>query len=380
MAGTSTDAFLSGQGVPVDLRDVETELLRLWGPAAERAGGPDLDNPNVTRIVLANLVIEARAAHSARLQETLDAVTAQYPCRTIVLSRTDDPGRALPAEVSALCHLPAPGMPQVCSERIVLRVGPDAVGLVPGAVRPLLEAEIPFVLWWTDDPRADETLFRDLGSECSRLILDLPDPGADVAAIRFGLDPSICPYARDTAWSALTRWRELIAQFFDPPQHQETLSRIDSVRIEALAPTAEAPPRLAVWIAAWLAGQLGWTQQGLPERSGGHLKATFSGPSGPIAVEIRTEAAPGGSYSQIRGTTLTTRVPGGAETFGLFRPSADSSVVHIEIDSPEYCTLPRIVIAPELDPARRVSSALESSRDDPPFRRALPHALWLLEA
>ena len=52
-----SDDFLSGQGVPVDLHDVETELTRLWGPAAERAGGPVPEQPNVTRIVLANLVV-----------------------------------------------------------------------------------------------------------------------------------------------------------------------------------------------------------------------------------------------------------------------------------------------------------------------------------
>ncbi len=280
-------------------------------------------------------------------------MTTRYPCRTIVLSRTDAPGRSLAAEVSALCHLPAPGLPQVCSERIVLRAGPEATGLLPGAVRPLLEAEIPFVLWWTDDPRADEALFRDLGDECSRLILDLPDPGADVAAIRLGLDPAICPYARDTSWSALTRWRELVAQFFDPPQHHETLSRLDSVRIEALASSASAPPRLAVWLAAWLAGQLHWAPRGRPERSGGHLRATFAGPSGPIAVEIATEAVAGLDFARLGGTTLTTRGPDGAETFRLRRPSALSPEVHVEVDSPDYCTLPRVVLAPALDPAPR---------------------------
>ena len=53
-----TDSFLAGQGIPVDLRHVETELTKLWGPAAEQAGGPELENPHVTRIVLANLVVE----------------------------------------------------------------------------------------------------------------------------------------------------------------------------------------------------------------------------------------------------------------------------------------------------------------------------------
>ncbi len=379
MPETSSDAFLSGLGVAVDLHDIETTLTKLWGPAAERIGGPALENPHVTRIALANLVVETRAAEAGRLQAVLDAVTARFPSRVIVLCRTEEPGRALAAEVSALCHLPAPGLPQVCSERIVLRAGPQAVGLLPGAVRPLLETDLRFVLWWTDDPRNDEGLYRDLAGECSRLILDLPDPGADPAAVRLGLDPAICSHARDVVWFGLTRWRELVAQFFDPPCHHEVLARLDSVRIEALAPTSHDPPRLSVWLAAWLAGQLGWTPEGRPERSTGRLAATFRGPAGAIAVEIVTEADPTLSTAQLNATTLTARATDGVETFRLRRVSAQSAEVCVDIDSPAYCKLPRVVSAPELDPPHRVAAALESSRDDPPFRHALPNALWLLD-
>ena len=52
-----SDAFLSGQGIPVALDEIEGELVRLWGPSAGRVGGPDLENPNVTRVALANLVV-----------------------------------------------------------------------------------------------------------------------------------------------------------------------------------------------------------------------------------------------------------------------------------------------------------------------------------
>ena len=62
MPAAPTDAFLSGQGIPVDPGRVEDELSNLWGPAAERAGGPELENPSVTRVVLANLVVEADEA------------------------------------------------------------------------------------------------------------------------------------------------------------------------------------------------------------------------------------------------------------------------------------------------------------------------------
>jgi hypothetical protein len=380
---TTTDAFLSGEGVPVDLHDIETELIRLWGPAAERAGSPVPEQPNVTRIVLANLVVIGQSTDLTGLRDRLDTVTTRFPCRTIVVCRSDEPGRAVTAEVSALCHLPVPGLPQVCSERIVLRAGGEAGPLVPGAVRPLLESELPFVLWWTDDPRNDEKLYRDLGDECSRLILDLPDPGADPAAIRLGLDLTVTPHSHDTAWFGLTRLRELIAQLFDAPDHMAALSRIDSLAIVAETPdtAVTAPPRGALWLAAWLAGQLEWRPQGQPECSGGALRATFKGPTGPVSVAIETSSAPGLMTGQLREITLTTRSGGGAaggSTFKLARVASRAPEVRIEIDAPDYCSLPRTVLAPVVDPARRVAAALEASRKDPPFRNALPPFFWLL--
>ena len=378
MTDTSSDAFLSGRGIPVDPHDIETELTRLWGPAAERVGGPSPESPNVTRIVLANLVVVSRLVDAPRLEGVLDTVTTRYPCRAIVILRTDEPDRRVSAEVSALCHLPAPGLPQVCSERIVLRAGPQAVDLLPGAVRPLLEADLPFVLWWTYDPRPDEALFRDLAGECSRLILDLPDPGTDPAALRLGLDPQINIYSRDPAWFGLARWREMIAQFFDPPCPVTTPAQIDSVMIRAVSPTGDAPPRLAIWLAAWLAGQLGWRPQGTPNRVGDRLTATFLGASGPISVEIVTEVDPTALAPRLNGATLTARGPDGVATFHLDRPSSRSSEVDVEVFSPASCSLPRSILAPELDSPRRLAYALESARDDPPFGHALPHALWLL--
>ena len=124
------------------------------------------------------------------------------------------------------------------------------------------------VLWWTTDPRKNEGLFRDLGDECSRLVLDLPDPGTDAGAIKLGLDPAICAFSRDAAWFGLGRWRELVAQFFDCSGHLDSLKRIVSVRIEVLSPDPIRPPRLAIWLVAWLAGQLGWKPHGLPQNVG----------------------------------------------------------------------------------------------------------------
>ncbi len=387
MPDSVTDSFLDGQGIPVDLHEIETELTKLWGPAAEPVGGSDPENLHVTRIALANLVVVSLDGDGPSLGDVLETVTTRFPSRAIVVTGSDDPERRITAEVSALCHLPAPGLPQVCSERIVLRAGPSAIDLVPGAVRPLLEAELPMVLWWPGDPRLNEALFRDLADECSRLILDLPDPGTELDAVQLGLDPAVCPFSRDTAWFGLTRWRELVAQFFDPTCAVGALDRIDSVHIVAFAREPARTPRIAVWLAAWMAGQLGWRSQGRPERSSSPsetaLHAEFLGPRGIIPVRISTRPSHAGSWPEPRviGVTITAKGPDGqgGETFRLSRPEPDSTAVRVEAETRDLCGLPRLIEAPELDRAHRVGAAMESSRLDPPFHNALPIALWLLD-
>ncbi len=387
MTDAITDSFLAGQGIPVDLAKVETELTNLWGAAAAEAGAAEVENPHVTRIALANLVVESLEGNCDRLRSVLETVVARFPCRAIVLRGSDDPARRVAAEISALCHLPAPGMPQVCSERIVLRAGPSAIDLVPGSVRPLLEAELPMILWWTGDPRRHEGLYHDLADECSRLILDLPE-GAEIGALRLGLDPSVCRFSRDSAWFGLTRWRELIAQFFDPPCTNDGLGRIHSVDITAIAGDAGRMPRVAVWLAAWLAGQLGWKPSGRPNvdhsPAGTILDAGLDGSRGPVRIRITIQPTPEGQPSEPRlhHVSLSAEEASGhgTEVFRLARPTVGSTAIRIDAASAEVCRLPRLVEAPELDPARRIAAAMESSRIDPPFHNALPIALWLLEA
>ncbi len=244
------------------------------------------------------------------------------------------------------------------------------------------------VLWWNGDPRQNEQLFRDLADECSRLILDLPDPETDVEALRLGLDPSICPFSRDVSWFGLARWRELVAQFFDAGCSGDALVRIESVQITAAAPAdrADRTPRIAIWLAAWLAGQLGWEPQGSPNRDAADdevgLQAAFRGPQGNVAVRIATRPDHSGTIREPRVIEVSVTARGadgrGSERFHLVRPTVDSTAVQVHAESAELCRLPRLVEAPELDPAHRIAAALESSRNDPPFHNALPIALWLM--
>ena len=52
-------------------------------------------------------------------------------------------------------------------------------------------------------------------SEKGPNVADPADPSAEPAALRVGLNLEKVPYARDIAWFGVSRWRELVAQFFD---------------------------------------------------------------------------------------------------------------------------------------------------------------------
>ncbi len=70
----------------------------------------------------------------------------------------------------------------------------------------------------------------------------------------------------------------------------------------------------------------------------------------------------------------------GCGVYRLSRTDPASQDIRVETRCDKRSPLPSQVLAPELDTSRRLSAALESSREDPPFQRALPIALWLLRA
>ena len=154
---------------------------------------------------------------------------------------------------------------------------------------------------------------------------------------RLGLDRALCPHSRDSAWFGITRWRELVAQFFDPPGMEASLRSIESVEIEVLSPDANRSPRLAIWLAAWLAGQLGWKLDGGPARlasnSGSVLTARFASSSRAVTLRIVTRTEPADPPAHLRSCGEIQGRRDGAldgETFEVHRPVPDSPVVLVE--------------------------------------------------
>lgn len=373
-----TEAFLDGQGIEVGLPQIENELEALWGPAAEQAGGPEVEQPSVTRVVLANVVVGAMQADRQRVGETIDAITTQYPSRVLVL-RPGAPDNELTAEVSAVCHLPAPGRPQVCSERIVLHAGRGAEELLPGAVRPLLIPDLHAILWWCDDLKGSSNLREALADDVTRVILDLPDPSPDVESIAEALDPEAPLVVRDLPWYGITPWREILAQLFDGSAEPAT-RMIESVSVLAETETEGRIPRKAVWFLAWLAGQLGWKPAEASRPDPGTLVATFDGPTGTIQTRVETRAGASSHIVEVQLQLRATQDDDGPSTFRMHRDTPDGRAIRLEAHCPTHCELPRMVAVDPDQLDRRVAAALQANRIDPPYVRAIPIARWLLLA
>ncbi|MEW4567069.1 glucose-6-phosphate dehydrogenase assembly protein OpcA [Tautonia sp. JC769] len=379
MASGSVEAFYDGRGIPVELSEVEQALDQLWGPAAEKTGGPELDAPAVTRVVLANVVIVNLGPARPGMDETIEAITTQYPSRLIVLGTDPGAGRKLRAEVSAQCHLPAPGRPQVCSEQIILRASVEGRDLLPAAVRSLVESDLHSVLWWCDDPREAPALFEQLAGEATRVILDLPDPAADPAALAAAMEPKGCQTARDLAWFSLTTWRSLIADQFDAAA-LGNLKRIGSIRVRSVGEVGERPTRSAAWLVAWLAGQLGWKPEGHPRSTGdGRIEASLRGQDGAVRVVLESGPSEPGALPRVAEVEIGLRpAPNAVTTLNIQCDGEGTCELCVTDDQGAGCAFPRLVKVPVAETARRVSAALLTDRSDPPYHRALPITLWLL--
>ena len=112
------------------------------------------------------------------------------------------------------------------------------------AVAALRLSSLPSIAWWRGD---DTAVLPDLARLVDRLVLDAEDPRPSWALCRTLSELTI---VSDLRWAALTRWRNLIAQFFDVPELRQDIARFSRVTIEA------SDRHAAALLAGWLKSRL----------------------------------------------------------------------------------------------------------------------------
>ena len=349
-------AILSPDGaVLADPSQVERALAALW-----KAPPDEPDAEVATRVCAANLIVVGQPSNWNDLSEALGVLSPDVPSRTIVLlvERTPAHPPTVRASVSALCHVPQPHRPQVCCEQIVLRTGQASD--LPRTLLPLLVGDVPTMVWWTLDPITPAALLPAIRDMADRLILD-----AGLAGLAYLESTARCA-VRELGWYRTQPWRELLAGLFDGAD-RAALEAIEQVVI-TMAGRSPVDRIDAVWLAAFLAGQLGWRPS---ERLAGDRFILAGQRRHPeVLLGVEADDRPGLAALAIRAGQShyeITRCPGSAGQYRL-----------IECDQ-NVCEMPRCVDAARARRPDALAMALLGRASDGAFVRAAPVAQWMTQ-
>jgi len=117
-------------------------------------------------------------------------------------------------------------------------------GLLPqfvnNAVAALRLSSLPSLAWWR---RPEAHLLGDVAALVDRVVLDVPEPGASWEQARQLRERTSFS---DVRWTRLTRWRGLMAQFFDLPDVRAARDTYSTLTIEAA--DTDAGRLFAAWL------------------------------------------------------------------------------------------------------------------------------------
>lgn len=291
---STNNAIPLGERVQIDVRSIERELTAMWKQAPDESSE---SFQSVTRTCVLTLLAIVNNAHEVDLAtNTVAQLTSRHPNRAIVINT--DPQHnpdLLDVWVQAHCQIPSPGRPQVCCEQVTIAAGEQSQSLVPGTVLPLLVPDLPVILWWPNGDPFTSQLFPRLCELTDRLVIDSatsPAPLQTLLRLHSLLDQRSS--IGDMVWGRLTAWRELIAQFFDPPAMVPYLNEITRLWIAyAYIPEQGRDPSQALLLTGWLGSRLDWKLAGPLSQTDDQISIPFERADGsPIMVELTARAYP----------------------------------------------------------------------------------------
>jgi glucose-6-phosphate dehydrogenase assembly protein OpcA len=407
MVTTPTDARVvreaSWHTDVVDSGAIQDKLNQLWSElsdADERiradsataheveadAYGPGL----LTRASTLNLLAVAESDEAASLiHDTVNSLTEFFPSRTIVLvdREMDAEGSGYDVRVELLEQPSTGSAPGLRYETITIAAPHQDAANLASLVSPLLVTELSDFLWWPNGQFPNNPLFQELAEVADRLIIDAAQLGArarglDVLSEMIG-GVATAPILGDFTWLRLNSWRQLIAQFFDPPSVQPCLQTIDQVAIDFAESRRDGSSGFAsaLLTTGWLASRLGWevVEPLEQRRSGawwGALRGQHEGRGRDIEVRLTPESSPHTNFSLRRATiTASGNAPG---TFRIERTDSDDLMTSSE--TPSMPEVSRMVYAKRPEARKMLSEELQRFGHDKIYEQALLIATRLAPA
>lgn len=382
----------------LDTGAIHDELNRLWaeigGPrhggqapgemvADSHWGGGELMRANTL-----NLIAVADDEDIARMiTSTVSQLSDFLPSRTIVfITAPSAPRRATwHVEVRLNEGESKSGGPAIHFETITITVDPRMSGHLASLVSPLLMSELPTFLWWPTGDFVGNSLFTDIVEVVDRLILDSARLGNDaraVAQMRTLLDDEDDPRLGDFTWIRLQPWRQLIAQFFDPIEVQDSIDEISQVNI-AYAEHREdngSGFAAALLIVGWLGSRLGWQaiEPLEPRRAGGWTVPMIAkdkeGKARDIQIRLVPDPSPDARFS-VRNVEIVA-VGEHEGIFRIMRTDKDDLITSSETANAPYVS--RMVYSRRPSTVEMLGDELRQFGSDPVFEDSIRLATRLL--
>lgn len=289
---------------PVSLDAVERELNNMWRETNAQVaitGGQAYSRNSVLTLV----AFTPSLRRADQMLGIVHALTTTHPSRAIVVAADPaDSGEDIQAYIGT--HVGEDSASY--GEDIVVVAQDQAVPHLPGVVLPLIVSGLPTFLRWTDEPPWGSALLETLVDGCDRFIVDTSEMSNARHSLTSLADlvrrkKSRCALS-DVSWSYQSPWREIVAQFFDPPHLRPYLDVIERVTIEYAARDEDSPLNAsqAYLFAGWLASRLGWTVEHTPREGGSESQhfALRTVTGRPIMLEINARfGVPEGAWGKL---------------------------------------------------------------------------------
>jgi len=281
----------------VSFSQIDQELNKIWQAYGEHAAA---------RASTFNLIVYEPTASLAAVQNTIDVIASQSPCRVICLLTQGGEDEGITAQVASYCPIQKSRSTLVCGEYITLNGTKEAFERVYPLLMELILQDLPVFVWWKDSPELESRLFERVMQIADRLILDscqFRNVTQDLMVVSNLLQAEIA--VADLNWRRLAPWQELTAQAFDPPDRRSAVWDIDGITIDY----ERGNNAQALMFLGWIASRLQWQPVGQSFGGGDYnLHHIWFRGRGDMEVRAELAAIPVGDPGTVVGDLIGLRL------------------------------------------------------------------------